>query len=141
MTAPLTNKRIFIIEDNMMNIAVYGALLRNTGAIVIQDPWTTNSLKTLLKRLPVDIILLDLMLRDGNSGYDVFEQIRNHPETCDIPVLAVSASDPGIEIPRVKAAGMNGFIGKPIHPLEFPHQILSCIQGEQVWYTQDTFTG
>lgn len=141
MSGILENKRIFIVEDNMMNIAVYGALLRNTGAVVIQDPWTTNSVQTLIRKLPVDIILMDLMLRYDVSGYDLFKEIRTYPEMRDIPVLAVSASDAGIEIPKAKAAGMNGFIGKPINPVKFPQQILACIQGEQVWYTEDTLAG
>lgn len=138
---PLENKRIFIVEDNTMNMVVYGALLRNTGAVVYQDLWTTDSIQTMLKRLPIDVILMDLMLRFDTSGYDIFKSMQNYPELRDIPVVAVSAADPGIEIPKAKALGFSGFIGKPIDPVQFPHQIQSCIEGNPVWFAQDNISG
>jgi CheY-like chemotaxis protein len=93
------------------------------------------------RNLPLDIVLLDLMLRYDKSGYDVFEKMQNDPELADIPVIIVSAADPGIEIPIAKAKGVQGFIGKPILPRVFPKQVAACIAGENVWYAQDGYLG
>ena len=135
----LGSKKIFIVEDDTMNMVVYGALLRNTGATVIQDLWTTDSINMMLRKLPIDVILMDLMLRYGNTGYDIFQTIQKYPELRNIPVIAVSAADPGIEIPKARDMGFAGFIGKPINPVKFPEQILSCVQGEPVWYAQNGY--
>jgi len=132
----LQGKRIFIVEDDVVNMAVFAATLRQTGAVIVQDAWNANTISILVQHLPIDVILLDLMLRFKTSGYDIFDKIKTDPKLKDIPIIAVSASDPEIEIPKTKDKGFAGFIGKPIDVHKFPTQIAACIKGEQVWYTQ-----
>lgn len=134
----LNDKRIFIVEDNPMNMAVYATTLKRSGAIVIQDPWNVGTLHTLLNHLPIDIILLDLMLKHNMDGYTIYDQLKAHPQLKDIPVVAVSAADPDVEIPRAKAKGFAGFIGKPIRLYDFPKQIADCLRGEAVWYAHES---
>lgn len=133
----LAGKRLLIIEDNPINMAVFVAILKKSGAFVFQDIWNINAAENLAKYLPLDGILLDLMLRRHLSGYDVFDEIKINPKLAQIPVIAVSAADPYTEIPRAKEKGFTGFIGKPIRPPLFPDQIASCLNGEGVWYAQD----
>ena len=137
MANELKGKRIYIVEDDMMNMAVNSAALRRSGAAIIQDPWNTNTINELLKQLPIDIILLDLMLHYNMNGYDIFDEIKAHPKLANIPIVAVSAADPTVEIPKAKEKGMAGFIGKPIKPHWFAEQIASCLNGEPIWYSQD----
>jgi CheY-like chemotaxis protein len=132
-TRDLEGRRIFIVEDDAVNLAVYAVLLKQSGAHVIQDPWNAGTVDLLLRTLPVDVILMDLMLRHGTSGYDIFDKLKAQPELAHIPVVAVSASDAAIEIPRARAKGFAGFIGKPIHLSTFPAQVAACIAGTQVW--------
>jgi CheY-like chemotaxis protein len=132
----LKGKRVFIIEDDPTNMAVFSVTLKRSGAVVLQDFWNTDSINMLQKRLPIDVIVLDLMLRHQMNGYAIFEELRADPELSKIPVVIVSAADPGIEIPKAQARGLAGFIGKPIRPYLFPTQIASCINGNPVWYSQ-----
>jgi two-component system cell cycle response regulator DivK len=133
MANVLENKRIFIVEDDVCNMAVYAVALNSNGAAVIQDHWNANTIDLIKRTLPVHIILLDLMLRRGVSGYDIFDAIKADPELAKIPVVAVSASDPEIEIPKTQSKGFSGFIGKPISLLQFPLQVAECIKGEHLW--------
>lgn len=129
----LKGKRVFIVEDDPSNMAVFAVTLKQSGALVIQDPWNSGTIDLLLRVLPIDIILLDLMLRRDMSGYDIYTRIREHPALADIPAVIVSASDPEIEIPRAKAMGFAGFIGKPIDVRLFPVQVAACLDGQPVW--------
>ncbi|MBN1428854.1 MAG: response regulator [Anaerolineae bacterium] len=133
MTRILENKRIFIVEDDISNMAIFAVTLSNNGAMVVQDHWNASTIQFIKRSMPIDIILLDLMLRRGISGYDICDSIKADPELASIPVVAVSASDPEIEIPKAKSKGMVGFIGKPISLLEFPKQVAACLRGEQLW--------
>lgn len=137
MAQELADKRIFIVEDDMMNMAVNSAALRRSGATVIQDVLNINTLEKLEFKLPIDVILLDLMLHHNLNGYDIFDAIQANPKLKHIPVIIVSAADPHIEIPKAKEKGTAGFIGKPIKPKWFAEQISSCINGKPVWYAQD----
>jgi len=129
----LERKRIAVIEDNVTNLAVFATALRRYGVTVIQDAWNINTTDFLLKNLPLDLILLDIMLRRGANGYDLFETWQAIPELSDIPVIAVSSLDAEEEIPKAQALGFAGFIGKPINLVKFPQQITACIEGENVW--------
>jgi CheY-like chemotaxis protein len=131
----LESKRIFIVEDDLTNMAIFSVALKQGGALVIQDFWNTGTLDMMTRVMPIDIVILDLMLHHGVSGYQIFDQIKSTPRLAHIPVVIVSASDPEIETPRAQAKGFAGFIGKPISFQDFPGQIAACIQGEQIWAT------
>jgi CheY-like chemotaxis protein len=129
----LAGKRIFVVEDDVTNMAIIAVLLRQKGAVVFQDAWNSVSVDMLVQHLPVDLIILDLMLRRNISGYDIFARIRLDPRLHHIPVIISTAADPGIEVPRARALGVTGFIGKPIIPSQFANQVLACLNGTEVW--------
>jgi two-component system cell cycle response regulator DivK len=75
-----------------------------------------------------------LMFPRNVSGYDIFEVIHNDPRFAHLPVVAVSASDPSIEVPRTRAKGFAGFISKPITLQQFPDQIAAVLNHESIWH-------
>ena len=129
----LKNKRIFIVEDNLANRAIMQIALEHEGAKTGIDRWGLHTLEQLRQFAPVDLILLDLMFPDNTTGYDVFDHIRSDATFIQIPIVAVSASDPTEAIPRTVAKGFAGFIRKPINQNKLPQQILAILQGEPVW--------
>ena len=129
----LQGKRIFIVEDNITNLAVFATTLRQQGATVIQNAWNVGTADVLEQKLPIDVILLDINLRRGISGYDVFDEIKANPQLVHIPVVAVTSLDPETEIPKAQGKGFSGFISKPISLVNFPAQIAGVIAGEAVW--------
>jgi len=133
----LKDKRVVIVEDDVMNMAVYAVAFKQSGATVIQDPFNTDTINMIKKHLPFDIILLDLMLRHSLDGYEIFDKLKADPELSKIPVVAISASDPAIEMPKAKEKGFSGFIGKPIDPFMLIGQVATCIKGEQIWYARE----
>jgi two-component system chemotaxis sensor kinase CheA len=130
----LENKQVFIIEDNLQNRIIYQIALTNEGAHVSFEPWGNRALLQLRVLREVDVIILDLMLAGGISGFDVFDQIHADPEFKHIPIVAVSASDPAHSLPKAQQKGFSGFIAKPINGGLFPGQIASILNGEEVWY-------
>jgi len=129
----LRHKHIFIVEDQPKNFAVIKTLLELHGAIVKFDRYGDQMIERLVSFQPIDLILLDLMFPNGISGYDLFDAIRATADFATVPIVAVSASDPAIAIPRTQAKGFNGFIAKPISYESFPKQIASILNDEEVW--------
>lgn len=131
----LKNKRIFYVEDDVTNRSVVQLVLEQHGARMKFERWGGSDAITRLHAfMPVDLILLDLMLPNNVSGYDVFESIRNEAVFDHIPIVALSAADPSIEMAKTRAAGFSGFIGKPISLIDFRHQVASLLMGETVWF-------
>ena len=130
----LKNRRIFIVEDNWQNRVVYQMMLIRHEALVYFESWGANTIASLKKIANVDVIVLDLTLGQGISGFDLFEQIRELPNFATVPIVAVSAMDPAIAIPETRSKGFAGFIAKPIDIHIFPDQLATIIAGEAIWH-------
>lgn len=129
----LKGKRIAVVEDDVTNMAIISTLLKQHGAAVIQDPWNSDTVNRLQQLLPIDLILLDLMLRHGASGFDIYDKIRATPEMAFIPVVLVTASDPAMAMNKARSKGFAGYIAKPLAYYDFPHQINKVLRGESIW--------
>jgi CheY-like chemotaxis protein len=130
----LENKRIFIVEDNLQNRVIFQILLTGEGARIEFDRWGRDTIARLQGFAPVDLIILDLMLGGGVTGYDIFDQIRTFPGFTKTPIIAISAADPAIAIPKAQEKGFNGFIAKPLDDALFSQQLLTILDGGEVWY-------
>lgn len=135
----LHGKRIFVVEDNFQNRIVFTMALKTHGAQVEFDRWGRDTLLRLQVFHPVDLIILDLMLPGGITGYDIFDEIRAVPGYDAVPIVAVSAAEPAIALPKTREKGFAGFISKPIDSDIFPAQIERILTGEPVWFAGDRY--
>ena len=131
----LQGKRVFCFEDDAKNRSVVETILQAAGATIRFDTWGFIEISLpKIRTFQPDVILLDLMLMGNVSGYDVYDILRTKPNLATVPIVAVSASDPALEIPKARKKGFAGFIGKPIDIHLFSNQIAAILRGETVWY-------
>lgn len=140
MEKKLKGKNIFIVEDNSMNRVVYKMVLLLSGASLHFDHRGSETIEH-LKTCKPDLIILDLMLPRGNSGFTIFEEIRQIPAFKSTPIVAISASDPSEALIKCSEMGFSGFIAKPIDEDLLPDLIDRLIKGEEVWYVGERFGG
>jgi CheY-like chemotaxis protein len=133
----LKDKHIFIVEDNIQNRVVFQMTLVRHGAVVDFERSGRDTITRLTGSAHIDLIILDLMLVDNISGLDLYDEIRHMPKYMSVPIIAVSAMDPAIAIPKTRAKGFSGFIAKPIDNQLFPKQIAEIISGESLWHAGD----
>ena len=131
----LADKRIFIVEDNPQNRVVFQMALVRHGAQVDFDRWGRDAVAHLIDASQLNLIVLDLMLAEGVSGFDLYDEIRAVPKLAAIPVVAVSAMDAAVALPMARSKGFAGFIAKPIDNNLFPKQIATILTGQPVWHT------
>ena len=62
-----------------------------------------------------DLVILDARM-SGADPYEFCKLMRQHPDTCRVPVILLSAADMPADKSRAKAAGMTAVVAKPIHP-------------------------
>ena len=127
----LENKRILIFEDNVENVFVQKKLLTDEGAHV--KLFLGGTLQVILKLLPLDLIIMDLMIPGDMDGFDFFQKLQTVPELSAIPVAAVSAMDASLAINKTREMGFAGFIPKPVDMDAFPIQIAAIIDGHPIW--------
>jgi two-component system cell cycle response regulator DivK len=124
---------ILVVEDNLNNFLLITRLLAYLG--VKQCEWKASGWQVLefVDSLPkVDLILMDIHLPE-EDGYQALAKLRAHPKFADTTIVAVTAEATDSNLQRARAAGFNGFIGKPLDPDRFPDQIKQILQGEEVW--------
>lgn len=117
LPAAVPPMRILAVEDNEMNRRVLAGLLEKEGHTVILCESGEKALKRVKDKPPVDAILMDINL-NGMSGIETSKAIR---ETLDldilsIPIIALTGNVAQDNIDEYYAAGLNGFIAKPIDP-------------------------
>jgi two-component system cell cycle response regulator DivK len=69
-----------------------------------------------------------------HDGFALLKMIRCHDEFRDVAVVALTASVMSEEVRKLKTAGFDGVVGKPIKQQTFPELLNRILHGEQVWY-------
>lgn len=128
----LNNTLIYIVENDAGNLAIASHYLRQAGVRIRFDRWGVDTPDNILKAMPVSVILMDLMFPQHISGFDIFQQIQQVPKLRAVPVVAVSAMDPDIAMPRAMQLGFASFIAKPIAASIVRH-VADVIHGKKVW--------
>ncbi len=110
---PLSGVSLLLVEDNAMNQAVAYGLLEDLGASVsIAD--NGKEALDMLRAQPTrwHTILMDIQM-PVMDGITATQHIRNDLKL-STPVIAISAGVMPAELNECKAAGINGFVPKPI---------------------------
>lgn len=112
----IKDKHILIVEDNSLNQDIERTIIEEKGAIVkIADHG--GEAVDILKEEKFDLILMDIHM-PVMGGYDAALAIRELKNGLNVPIIAMTADvQIGVE-DRVKAAGMNDYIKKPINVME-----------------------
>lgn len=123
---------ILIVEDNVSNFVLMARLLDHMG---VHCEWKTSGYEVVeyADTLPeVNLILMDIRL-PYEDGYEALRKLRASEALREIPVVAVTAYASDEQMQRSRAAGFDGFLGKPLDPDRFPAQINRILNGEPVW--------
>lgn len=129
----LTGRRIFVVEDDILNARVIYKSLVKHGAQVFEDILGYGIVQHIIESLPVDLVILDIQLTRGNNGYGIFEKLRDHKRLMGIPIVATTSLDPEVHIPIAMEMGFSGYFGKPINALELPRYLVRILNGENIW--------
>lgn len=107
----MNGKKILIVEDNREHLLALAIKLKASGFTIVSAEDGASAISVARKELP-DLVVLDLGLPAGD-GYLVIERLRNLIPTAAIPIIVVSARDPGGNKDRAHKAGALAFFQKP----------------------------
>jgi two-component system cell cycle response regulator DivK len=125
--------QVLVVEDNTDNFITIARLLAYSGIAPFRSHWKASGLGAVQHAdlLPhLDLILLDIGL-PHEDGYEILAKIRTMARFNSTLVVAVSGRVDEME--KARAAGFDGFVGKPLEPDRFPGQLSRILKGEPVW--------
>jgi two-component system cell cycle response regulator DivK len=111
------SKRILVVEDHEDNRQILRDLLASAGYEMIEAGNGEDGVAAAAAERP-DLILMDIQL-PGMDGLEATAQLKRDEATRDIPVIALTALAMQGDEARIRAAGCDGYIAKPMRYQDF----------------------
>ena len=109
--------RVLVVEDNTSNLTLSTFLLESAGHEVLSASDAESGLALARAEQP-DLILMDIQL-PGMDGLEATALLKGDATTRAIPVIALTALAMKGDEQRIRAAGCDGYIAKPLSYKEF----------------------
>jgi two-component system, cell cycle response regulator DivK len=108
---------ILIVEDNPTNMRLATFLAESAGHTVLAATDAESGVTVAREKHP-QLILMDIQL-PGMDGLAAISLLKGDPSTHAIPVIALTALAMKGDEERIRAAGCDGYIAKPMRYKEF----------------------
>jgi two-component system, cell cycle response regulator DivK len=122
--------RILVVEDNLTNRKLTTFLVESAGHTVLCAEDAETGLTVARAEQP-DLILMDIQL-PGMDGLQATALLKQDEATRAIPVIALTALAMMGDEERIRAAGCDGYIAKPLAYREFLAVIAMHLEGTTV---------
>ena len=119
--------RVYIIDDSNINLMLFEEIVKRIGIDVDVEVYLDpiEGLARCSEILP-DLLVVDYMM-PGLDGHQVVEQVRLLPNSHDVPIVMVTATDePQVRLRALKL-GATDFIAKPIDPNEVKARLFNLL--------------
>lgn len=118
--------RVLIVDDNAMNIAIAQVVLLAENFEVETAADSLEAMQKVVSFQP-DLILMDVQL-PGMDGLEVTRTLKTDPATRHIRIVAFTAFAMRGDEAKMRAAGCDGYLSKPIEVKKFGAQVRACLQ-------------
>jgi CheY-like chemotaxis protein len=112
MADEIVKKKILVVDDDLMAVALMSRTLLNMGFDVIKG-YNGQEALALIKQNPVDLIILDQMMPKMN-GIKACALIKMDKRYRHIPVIMFTASADESDKKISEQVGANGYCNKPL---------------------------
>jgi two-component system cell cycle response regulator DivK len=118
-------EKILVVEDNELNLKLFCDLLRAHGyqAEPVRDG--REAVERARAFVP-DLIVMDIQM-PYISGLELIEQLKADGELKATPIMAVTAYAAKGDEERIRGAGAEGYVSKPISVLKFVEAVRALL--------------
>jgi CheY-like chemotaxis protein len=109
---PVQPSRILVVEDNRDAADMFVMMLQRFGHEA-HAAYSSQSALEMAVHYPPDIVLLDIGL-SGMDGYEVARHLRQHPQTKEVWVIAMTGYGQDSDRQRTQEAGFDYHVVKPV---------------------------
>jgi two-component system cell cycle response regulator DivK len=119
-------QKILVVEDNELNLKLFCDLLRAHGyhAEPVRDG---REAVTRARALGPDLIIMDIQM-PYISGLELIEQLKSDAELKAVPIMAVTAYAAKGDEERIRDAGAEGYVSKPISVMRFVEAVSGLLE-------------
>jgi two-component system cell cycle response regulator DivK len=119
--------KILVVEDNALNIKLFCDLLTAHGHETEPVTDSRDALEAARSFKP-DLVITDIQLPHV-TGIELMELLRGDEELKDVPIMAVTAYAAAGDDERIRAAGAQAYVSKPISVMRFAETVDQLLEG------------
>ncbi len=113
--------KVLVVEDNELNLKLFSDLLRVHG-FAVEPVRDGREAVNRARAFEPDLVITDIQL-PHLSGTDLIRALRADSKLKPVPVMAVTAYAGREDEERVRAAGANAYVTKPISLARFIDEV------------------
>ena len=122
--------KILVVEDNALNIKLFCDLLTAHGHEA-QPVTDSREALSAARRFVPDLIITDIQL-PHLSGLELMQLVRADEELSDVPIMAVTAYAAQGDDERIRAAGAQSYVSKPISVARFVEAVEALLEAGRI---------
>lgn len=114
-------KKVLVVEDNELNLKLFCDLLRAHDYVAEPVRDGREAVERAREFCP-DLVIMDIQLPHV-SGLELIETLKSDEQLKPIPIMAVTAYAAKGDEERIRAAGAEAYVSKPISVLRFVESV------------------
>jgi two-component system cell cycle response regulator DivK len=121
-------KRVLVVEDNELNLKLFCDLLRahDFAAEPVKDG---REAVARARAFEPELIVMDIQM-PYVTGLELIQQMKLDPQLRAIPIMAVTAYAGHEDEDRIRAAGANAYVSKPISLARFMEEVRALVPAD-----------
>jgi two-component system cell cycle response regulator DivK len=123
-------KRVLVVEDNELNLKLFCDLLR-AHDFAVEPVSDGREAVARARAFEPDLIVMDIQMPHV-TGFDLIREMKRDPGLRAIPVMAVTAYAGREDEERIRTAGANAYVSKPISLARFMEEVRALVPAEAV---------
>lgn len=121
----LVGKKVLVVEDNELNLKLFCDLLRAHDYIAEPVRDGREAVERARAFAP-DLVIMDIQLPNV-SGLELIETLKADDQLKPIPIMAVTAYAGKGDEERIRAAGAEAYVSKPISVMRFVESVEALV--------------
>jgi two-component system, chemotaxis family, response regulator PixH len=104
---------ILVVEDGLTDMEIISSYLQQAGYYVLSAKSSEEAQDKIDTTRP-DVIFLDVIL-PGKSGYEICRELKNNPQTNNIPIVFCSTKNSDVDKIWGNMLGAEAYLSKPVN--------------------------
>ena len=107
--------KILVVDDNDSTQKLVNSILYSRGHMTVQSLEPRDAMEK-LKGEHYDLVISDIMMPGGITGFDFVKTLRSQPQFASIPIIMVTGRRERKDIEKALEVGADAYVVKPVDP-------------------------